>query len=84
MFKTLVEFHTSAPSTYGSDGEGPDEGGGGGEHENKMVIMFQFLNNCFVCVHRTAIWGASCGNLYVFWFPFFCVAACQSRAIQTP
>lgn len=55
MFKTLVEFHTSAPSTYGSDGEGPDEGGGGGEHENKMVIMFQFLNNCFVCVHRTAI-----------------------------
>lgn len=25
MFKTLVEFHTSVPSTYGSAGEGLDE-----------------------------------------------------------
>lgn len=42
MFKTLVEFHTSVPSTYGSAGEGLDEEKKKEKSERDRKIIFQF------------------------------------------
>lgn len=46
MFKTLVEFHTSVPSTYVSVGEAPDE-----KKWNRKIkmVIFQFLTIGCVC-----------------------------------